>query len=504
MKRNILFTLILALLVGCGGASTSSYPPHKYDSYDFKDYKDAFENTAIADENAYSDDDVIKFVEQGEKSSTKLGKLSFVQINDTHGAIYDDGGVVGISHVSSVLNEFEKENGDYIGILGGDIFQGGWLSNITYGEAFVDVLNSMNFNAFVVGNHEFDWGLDIISKYKDGDTSNGELDIPFLGANIYYKGTNTHPSWISPFTIVNSNGYKVGIIGIIGESQYDSISSDKRENYEFKNTDNLIKKYSKLLNDEYDCDSVVLATHDYSQTLNQKYVNLEGVKIDAIFNAHTHELVSEYIERGDGYKVPCVQSNTKNGNVGTIIYNPDDITQEATIKHYNPYNFPLDNNIDQIINKYQDLIDQGNEAVGYTSRYLSKRDLGLKVSEYLVKKYEVIGAFVNQSGVRGDIQTGDITYSKCYNVFPFDNIVYLIRIDGLTAKKVLNNSSNYTYKDPNVTIDINRTYYIATIDFLYIRDSNEFHFKNTKFYNTKTLLRDDFVECCGEYYKKLS
>ena len=502
MKKNILFTLILSLLVGCGGSSTSYYPPHKYDSYDFKDYRDAFENTSFVDEKAYSDDDVIEFVEQGEESTTKLGKLSFAQINDTHGAIYDDGGVVGISHVQSVLNEFEKENGDYIGVLGGDIFQGGWLSNITYGEAFVDVLNSMNFHAFVIGNHEFDWGLDIISKYKDGDIDNGELNIPFLGANIYYKGTNTHPSWISPFTIVNSNGYKVGIIGIIGENQYDSIASDKSDNYEFKNTEMLIKKYSTLLTNEYECDSIVLATHDYSQTVNERYVNLEDAKIDVIFNAHTHELVNDLIERNDGFKVPCVQSTTKNGHVGTVTYNPDDISVIPTIKHYSPKDYPLDDNIDQIINKYTDLINKGNEVVGYTSRYLSKRDLGLKVSEYLVKKYDVIGAFVNQSGVRGDIQAGDITQARCYNVFPFDNIVYIVKIDGLTAKRVLNNSSNYTYKDPRVTIDLNRHYYIATIDFLYIRDSNEFTFKDTKFYNTKTLLRDDFVDCCGEFFKK--
>ena len=50
MKKNILFTLILSLLVGCGGSSTSYYPPHKYDSYDFKDYRDAFENTSFVDE----------------------------------------------------------------------------------------------------------------------------------------------------------------------------------------------------------------------------------------------------------------------------------------------------------------------------------------------------------------------------------------------------------------------------------------------------------------------
>ena len=143
-NRKLFLSLLAILLIGCG--ETSSLKPGEYDESLFKPYKESLVSTKIEDANAYTDEEGTDIIIQNELSSNKGDKISFLQINDTHGAIYDDNDIIGMSRISSVMNKYQSENGDYIGVLGGDIFQGGWLSNITRGSAFVDVLNNMNFN----------------------------------------------------------------------------------------------------------------------------------------------------------------------------------------------------------------------------------------------------------------------------------------------------------------------------------------------------------------------
>ena len=51
----------------------------------------------------------------------------------------------------------------------------------------------------------------------DDIIENGEADFPFLGANIVKKSTSTMPEWLEEYTIIENNGLKVGIIGVIGD-----------------------------------------------------------------------------------------------------------------------------------------------------------------------------------------------------------------------------------------------------------------------------------------------
>ena len=61
----------------------------------------------------------------------------------------------------------------------GDAFQGLPISNSTKGEARAKILNEMGYDAMAVGNHEFDFGLDEVKKYKE------ILNFPLLSSNTY-------------------------------------------------------------------------------------------------------------------------------------------------------------------------------------------------------------------------------------------------------------------------------------------------------------------------------
>ena len=103
--------------------------------------------------------------------------------NDVHGRIVEEKGVIGDAKLATVIEqERVKSNQNTLVVDAGDAFQGLPISNSTKGEARAEILNQMQYDAMVVGNHEFDFGLDEVKKYKE------ILKFPLLSSNTYVNG----------------------------------------------------------------------------------------------------------------------------------------------------------------------------------------------------------------------------------------------------------------------------------------------------------------------------
>ena len=103
--------------------------------------------------------------------------------NDVHGRIVEEKGVIGDAKLATVIEqERAKTNQTTLVVDAGDAFQGLPISNSTKGEARAEILNQMQYDAMAVGNHEFDFGLDEVKKYKE------ILKFPLLSSNTYVNG----------------------------------------------------------------------------------------------------------------------------------------------------------------------------------------------------------------------------------------------------------------------------------------------------------------------------
>ena len=88
----------------------------------------------------------------------------------------------------------------------GDDFQGTPISNFTRGKSQIELLNLYNIDAFVLGNHEFDY-----SQYSlDSALKLAKFDV--LSANVFMTSKNSLMG--KPNVIKEINGVKFGIIGI--------------------------------------------------------------------------------------------------------------------------------------------------------------------------------------------------------------------------------------------------------------------------------------------------
>ena len=436
--------------------------------------------------------------------------IEIYQLNDTHGAYYDENEVVGISRVKTCIDQTTVDPYAVVKIANGDMLQGTAFSNMLLGDPGISALNYMGFDAFVIGNHEFDWGLDNLSVYKDGNVLNGELNCEFLGANIV-NANNERPDWIKPYTVVNKGDVKVGIIGVLGDALETSVSKVALGKYQFTSTIEAVEKYSKILLEDEGVDVIIVGEHNHNEYANQQYASV--AKVDAIINAHDHWRVQEEVTRFDGLNIPVCESNTKNGSIGKITLNLDNDNKMTSwkMKHY----YPEDYNEDPTLKANMDVFYEvtgtyQNTVIGYNEGGMDKKLIGVSTCTYIAKKYGADVAMMNTGGVRASISNSEITNGMVYESLPFDNELYIAFVTGSELTKICR--SGYYYNESGIgngtnvstaKIESNKTYKIVCVDYVatqtyFLNYFNEAH----NLIKTGDYIRDCAIENIKENFKR--
>ena len=258
-------------------------------------------------------------------------------LNDFHGAtqyVNQTYPEVGLAKMSTIFRGFAEENTSFF-LSSGDMWQETIESNSNYGEYVTVAMNRIGLDAMTVGNHEFDWGPEYITK-------NAELaDYPFLAANIIEKDTGYILEGCQPSTLIERDGLKVGVIGTIGPSQYSSISYQYVAEYNFENDYNHVVSQAKYLR-EQGADVIILSTHEgYNSsdfgTLKKEMIN--EASIDMVIAGHTHQKQEEVYTRRDGKQVPMLQGYSSGTAFGHVNFTFDTETKDLTLNSYKIENF---------------------------------------------------------------------------------------------------------------------------------------------------------------------
>lgn len=453
-------------------------------------------------------------------SNLKEVTLTFYALNDFHGAVIDDDG--GLSVIGNYLIEERTKYPDSTIILSsGDMFQGSAISNMSRGKVLVESMNEIGFASMTVGNHEFDWGTDVIKEYHD-KTGTIKPDFPILGANITLKTTGEAVDWADPYTVIERSGLKIGIIGVIGSTLESSISPTIVAPFEFTDSVEAIKKYTKELRTEKNCDIVVVSAHDNTLGLNQSIADLTGqYQVDAIFNGHTHSTYAGETMGIDNTLLPYVQSGSAGSNIGKIELKYNRETKqliEASAENISVTTKLSNKNekIEEIIAKYNKEVAIISEEVLGVSGGTVDQPTGAQWAVNALKRginCEI--AFINNGGIRGNAfpiqKNQNITVGKVWEIMPFDNEVKLctMRVDDII---ILMNTSSILHSD-NVKVKNNKlylngeevnseeTFVVGAVDYIFDNDKYPFLSSENKI-NTGTLFRDvlinDIKESCKD------
>src|SRR5713101_411278 len=148
--------------------------------------------------------------------------MSILHTTDLHGHIlptsdYDgnpDRG--GMARCVTQIRRWQRENPNSVLIDIGDVYQGTDVSLRNKGELMIDLFNHLKYDAWIVGNHEFDWGIETFT------SALRRSQMPVLAANTVLEGRPAggfadakHPfARIQPFILKEIAGIKLAIIGV--------------------------------------------------------------------------------------------------------------------------------------------------------------------------------------------------------------------------------------------------------------------------------------------------
>jgi 2',3'-cyclic-nucleotide 2'-phosphodiesterase (5'-nucleotidase family) len=416
--------------------------------------------------------------------------IDIYYLNDLHGALDRTDDHLGIAYIANLVNTRKTQSPDNVLFLaGGDMLQGSAISNYYDGLSTITLLNESNLDAFTIGNHEFDWGIETILQYKDDNPENGEANFPFLGANIFKDSDNSSLDGIDPYTIIEKNGHRIGIIGTMGYGLEHSIAESKIAPYYFANPVPIVANTAEYLRSVELCDVVIVVAHDPG-TSNDGFASLEGdQKIDAIFNGHSHQ---QYITYSKG--IPIIQSGSYGKYLGHLRLTFDENNNITyTTKNLRSYDDSLLTSPDPIVQATLDSYHNETDAIFNDPIIVSLDDYSsYELSDWLAHLMRVSlnadVAFHNYGGTRTDINNGeDFSLGKLYAIWPFDNVIKTVWLDGSIVNNLLN--SGYAYNTDIQTFYPGTLYLVATNDYVFDKTTNPF-INGEQPTNTGIVLRD--------------
>jgi 2',3'-cyclic-nucleotide 2'-phosphodiesterase (5'-nucleotidase family) len=116
----------------------------------------------------------------------------------------------GLSRLATAMDSIRRANPDRVVLVdAGDDLQGTPMTSVALRDSLranpiVAAMNAIGYDAGVIGNHEFNYGLDYLNR------AIGQSKFPFIAANVYK--TDGHHAY-APSVSVTRAGVRVGIVG---------------------------------------------------------------------------------------------------------------------------------------------------------------------------------------------------------------------------------------------------------------------------------------------------
>jgi len=415
----------------------------------------------------------------GETSSVKIDIYS---LNDFHGALIESGKNVGMGKLVGAVNAHREENPNTLVVSAGDNYQGSALSNLSLGAPVSDMFELMDLTVSAVGNHEFDWGVNLIPTWAE------EAGLTFLASNIYDINTGEPVDWAKPYVIETIEGKKIAFIGLATQETSYKTKAENVATLEFKDPAESAKTWADYLMSGKDVagvpDAIIALTHvpasqdGYGEDITapvtgeevEAITKVEG--ISAVVSAHNHATVAGYANG-----VPVVEAYYNGRALGhlELVFTGDDleITPSVDLLYKRSETITPDPEAAAVYEKWnEELAPTLNEVIGTAvgdlthDRYegASTTVLGSWVCEVMAEAADTQIAIQNGGGLRRSIPDGDITYGIMYEVMPFDNTLVKMNMTGADILKNIEhgigneNIGNASFSGLIVNIDADKPF----------------------------------------------
>ena len=322
----------------------------------------------------------------------------------------------------------------------GDALSGTPIAALVEGRSVVESFNAMPYEAFTLGNHEFDWGPEVL------ESTLTQFDFPVLCANILDKETGEPLKGTVPYVILEKNDVKVGILGLTTEATPTIIRAEYAAALDISDTTEAAAKYVPEMR-EAGAEIIVIAGHlpmyvdestgGYYGELWDIVSEVEG--IDAIFGGHNETLITAEMING----VPVVKGDFYGNELSHISITYDRVNKTVTGVTYENISvtdmaadLEQDETVAGIVAEYAVETDRiFDEKIGEASEdcdvdYFYECSIGNWFSNAVKDATGADMAFINPSGIFESVPAGEINLRKLYQMSPFENELVTAEITG--------------------------------------------------------------------------
>ena len=401
----------------------------------------------------------------------------------------------GVARIASYLKEVREENPNAILLDVGDTIQGTILTDDLYNKrnavrggadfehVMMTALNELKYDAMTLGNHEFNFGLGVIEKIAK------EANFPIVVGNVTYKSDGKN--FLEPYTIIEREGYKIGVLGLV-TPMVPRWDGEKVDALDFHHIGESAAKYAKELKEEKGVDFVVALVHagwipEYDEEnlsdgaiAVQEYTDL----VDAMFIGHAHIL----FEKNDGVNSIVVGAPRNSGrDVVRIDLGIDESGKivNKNVKLIDMADYAPDEEFRKIVEEpHQATLnfinggggsDDGEEGssgiFGIATADFQPTNEIKDIPEGKLRDTAVMtlindvqlhysGADVSAAALfkdTSDIKAGEIKYSNIFDIYKFDNQLYVVEVTGKELKAYMEWSAECynQWKEGDISISFN-------------------------------------------------
>ncbi|HWO95529.1 MAG TPA: 5'-nucleotidase C-terminal domain-containing protein [Bacillus sp. (in: firmicutes)] len=367
----------------------------------------------------------------------KFKPVPIIHTNDVHARIISNGrkGELGYAKIAKIVGDVRRTNTDTLLFDIGDTFHGTNLAILNKGQVVLGVMNTMNYDAMVPGNHDFNYGQNHL------ETLRSKAQFPIISANVTKKGK---PVFL-PYIVKEVRGKQIAFIGLTAADTAIKTNPEGIKGLVFKDEIQTVKETIKELKGK--ADHIILLSHAGS-AIDERIANeVEGV--DLILGGHSHKLMEQPRKFKYAYVAQAFEYGKTLGRTQLIFHNDKLIGINGFL--YRDHESKLeDQRITAIIKPFKDKTDLLlNEVVGKASISLDGKrshvrtretNLGNLIADAMREVVKTDIAFTNGGGIRSSVDKGKVTRDDLLTVLPFSDTLVKLSLTGKSIKLVLEHS----------------------------------------------------------------
>ncbi len=398
----------------------------------------------------------------------KKVSISIIETSDVHGNFFPYDFIErksnsgSLARISSFVNDKRQTYGDNcILVDNGDILQG---QPTAYYYNFIDtvskhlcaeIMNYMKYDAGNMGNHDIETGKKVYDKWAK------QCSFPILGANIIDKTTNK--SYLPPYKILERDGVKIAILGMVTPAIPLWVPEKLWEGLEFEDIETSARKWIEILKKKEKADVIIGLFHagKTGKKLNGISENpcLDVAKnvpgFDAILMGHDHQLENIKVKNVNGEDVllinPAADGNyVSEVTVNLTLKNDKVISKSTEGKLVDLKKYEVDKDFIENFNSgYENIKKFVGKKITSISKSIDTKDAYFGPSEFIdliqdlqleISKADI--SFTAPLSFYSNISKGDIYVSDMFNLYKYENMLYVMKLSGSEIKNYLEMSYN--------------------------------------------------------------